>query len=131
MTSSEGLQHHFNFFLLFSHQKEFSCHTYIFCYTEMFISSIAIWITVWYTISAASSARHFDLVSSLLVEQYLKWHLKWSFEIPFCCTSKEVWTIAAFLFQVTHLIKILWNVGEMNSSAWFWNVDSTRIVILE
>ena len=49
--------------------------------------------------------------------------------IPF--TSKGMGTKAVFLFKVTHLIKTFWNVGEMNSSAGYHNVDSTSIVILE
>ena len=42
-----------------------------------------------------------------------------SFELTFHFNSKEIWTKAAFLFLVTHLIKIFWNVGEMIGSAGF------------
>ena len=51
--------------------------------------------------------------------------------VAILCTLKEIGTKAAFLFQVTCLVKTFWNIGEMTSSEGFQNVDSTIVVILE
>ena len=73
---------------------------------------------------------HFDLVRLLLVQFATRTVAEIETQIissvVIHCTSKEKWTKSAFLFWVTHLIKIFWNVREMNSSAGIQHVDATR-----
>ena len=64
--------------------------------------------------SSSSNFRSSKFPSSSICRSNDDWK-DWmiSFEITFHCTAKEIGAKAAFLFEVTHLIKTLWNVGKI------------------
>ena len=66
---------------------------------------------------------HFDLVSSILIQFAIRKVAQMAPDmissVAILCTLKEIGTQAAFLFQVTWLIKTFWKDGEMTSSDGF------------
>ena len=130
MTSSEGFQHHFNalfqciisIFLLFSHQKEFSCYTYIYLllYWNVYQFNCHLSYCLRYTISAASSAR------GELTNSFTFWPSKFtlSWTVPQMAPEMIIWDTILLYFKRgmdNSCISILSNTPHQDIMKCWWN----------